>query len=114
MVDCCPSETRLTHPHGGVGRDGRLLRLYRDEVEGQARKLIVVHLIVTPEYIRNITSSFPEAVIYAIRLDRGLSPAPILKTQPGSDWDAEVGLNNQQYIVPGGGGFGEVMNNAWI
>lgn len=91
-----------------------VLRLYRDEVEGQARKLIVVHLIVTPEYIRNITSSFPEAVIYAIRLDRGLSPAPILKTQPGSDWDAEVGLNNQQYIVPGGGGFGEVMNNAWI
>ena len=91
-----------------------VLRLYRDEVEGKARKLIVVHLIVTPEYIRKITSSFPEVSIYAVRLDRGLSPDAVLQTQPGSHWEAEVGLNSQHYIVPGGGGFGEVMNNAWI
>ena len=91
-----------------------VLRLYRDEVQGQARKMVVVHLIVTPEHLRKITSSFPEASIYAIRLDRGLSPAPVLQTQPGSDWEAEVGLNSHHYIVPGGGGFGEVMNNAWV
>ncbi|XP_059148737.1 uncharacterized protein LOC131935975 [Physella acuta] len=29
-IDCCPSETHLIHPRGGIARDGRLLELYRD------------------------------------------------------------------------------------
>ena len=29
-------------------------------------------------------------------------------------WDKERGLNEHEYIVPGGGGMGEVMNNAWV
>jgi uracil phosphoribosyltransferase len=28
-------------------------------------------------------------------------------------WSEESGLTDKQYIVPGGGGFGEIMNNAW-
>ena len=28
--------------------------------------------------------------------------------------DAERGLDDRQYIVPGGGGFGELMNNAYV
>ena len=91
-----------------------VLRLYQDEVEGTAKRMIVVHLIVTPEYIKKITSLFPEASLYAVRLDRGMSSSDVLAQQPGAEWDSEVGLNQQQYIVPGGGGFGEVMNNAWI
>jgi hypothetical protein len=49
-----------------------------------------------------------------VRLDRGLSPADVLKTPLGTHWDRERGLNQKDYIVPGGGGFGEVMNNAYV
>jgi len=33
---------------------------------------------------------------------------------PGTHWDRERGLDDKQYIVPGGGGFGEIMNNAYV
>jgi len=91
-----------------------VLRLYRDEVEGSARSLVVVHLIVTPQYLRRITTDFPDVRVYAVRLDRGLSAPEVFETLPGESWSQENGLNDQQYIVPGGGGFGEVMNNAWV
>jgi uracil phosphoribosyltransferase len=32
---------------------------------------------------------------------------------PGVEWERERGLNEQSYIVPGAGGMGEVLNNAW-
>jgi len=38
----------------------------------------------------------------------------VLATVPGERWDEENGLNDLQYIVPGGGGFGEIMNNAYV
>jgi uracil phosphoribosyltransferase len=91
-----------------------VIRLYKEEVPGDPRQIVVVHLIVTPEYVKRITSEFPDVHIYAIRLDRGLSAPGVLAKPPGQDWAAEKGLNNQQYIVPGGGGFGEVINNAWV
>ena len=59
-------------------------------------------------------SAHPDVIIYALRLDRGLSPARVLKTEPGTHWDEERGLNNIQYIVPGAGGVGEILNNAWL
>jgi len=49
-----------------------------------------------------------------MRLDRGLSPPDVLAAVPGERWDDERGLNEHQYIVPGGGGLGEVMNNAFV
>ena len=50
----------------------------------------------------------------ALRLDRGLSAPEVLQTAPGERWDEERGLDDKQYIVPGGGGFGEIMNNAYV
>jgi hypothetical protein len=47
-------------------------------------------------------------------VDRGLSPSEVLNCEPGERWSEERGLNDKQYIVPGGGGFGEIMNNSWI
>jgi uracil phosphoribosyltransferase len=91
-----------------------VIRLYKEEVPGDPRQIVVVHLIVTPEYVQRITSQFPDVQIYAIRMDRGLSAPQVLEQVPGADWTAEKGLNNHQYIVPGGGGFGEVINNAWV
>ena len=56
----------------------------------------------------------PDVIIYAIRLDRGMSSPEVLSTLPGTHWDEETGLDDRHYIVPGGGGFGELMNNSWI
>ncbi|OFZ20907.1 MAG: uracil phosphoribosyltransferase [Bdellovibrionales bacterium GWB1_55_8] len=81
---------------------------------GKARKYIAIHCIITPEYLRKIQSHHPELLVYAIRLDRGLSPPEVLDTVPGTHWDRERGLNDKHYIVPGGGGFGEIMNNAYV
>ncbi|HLD99086.1 MAG TPA: uracil phosphoribosyltransferase [Bdellovibrionota bacterium] len=81
---------------------------------GKALKYIALHCIVTPEYLRKIQSHHPDLLVYAIRLDRGLSPPEVLDTVPGTHWDRERGLNHKHYIVPGGGGFGEIMNNAYV
>lgn len=87
---------------------------YKQEVVGKPRKIIAANLIVTPEYLKRVGGAHPEVVVYALRLDRGLSPAEVFDTIPGTHWDKERGLDDKQYIVPGGGGFGEIMNNAYV
>jgi uracil phosphoribosyltransferase len=87
---------------------------YKTRLEGTPGKCITMHLIVTPEYIRNVLLAHPDTVIYALRLDRGLSPPDVLATAPGTRWDEESGLDDHQYIVPGAGGVGEILNNAWV
>jgi uracil phosphoribosyltransferase len=84
------------------------------QITGKPRKIIAANLIVTPEYLKRVTTTHPEATIYALRLDRGLSPEDIFDTVPGTHWERERGLDDRQYIVPGGGGFGEIMNNAYV
>ena len=91
-----------------------VLRRYQQAPEGPPRAIGLIHLIVTPEYVRRIQAEFPEAHIFAVRLDRGLSAPEVLATPPGARWDEERGLNDIQYIVPGAGGVGELLNNAWI
>ncbi len=87
---------------------------YKNEVKGKAKKYIALHLIITPEYIRKMTQDHPDVEIYALRLDRGLSPKDVLEATPGKFWDREVGLNENQYIVPGAGGIGEILNNSFV
>lgn len=87
---------------------------YKKKVPGRPRRIVNIHLIVTPEYLRHMTRTHPDVLVYAIRLDRGLSPPEVLATVPGTRWDEERGLDDRQYIVPGGGGFGELMNNAYV
>lgn len=100
-------------PMGATGSSlSRAISLYKQEVEGRAQKYIAVHLIVTPEYLRRVTTDHPDLLVYAVRLDRGLSPPHVFDSVPGTHWADERGLNDHQYIVPGGGGFGEIMNNA--
>lgn len=100
-------------PMGATG--GTLVEavdLYKSR--GKARKYIALHCIVTPEYLKKIMARHPDLVIYAVRLDRGLSSKKVLDSMPGTYWDEERGLNDKHYIVPGGGGFGEIMNNAYV
>ena len=87
---------------------------YKTRLEGTPGRCIAMHLIVTPEYLRNVLKAHPETVVYALRLDRGLSPEDVLATVPGTRWDDERGLDDHQYIVPGAGGVGEILNNAWV
>lgn len=87
---------------------------YKQKIEGPARHYIALHLIVTPEYLKRVLNAHPEVLVYALRLDRGLSPRQVLDTPPGLNWDQEKGLNETDYIVPGGGGLGEIMNNSFV
>lgn len=81
---------------------------------GKAHKYIALHCIVTPEYLKRVKEAHPDLLVYAVRLDRGLSSKEVLDSVPGTFWEKERGLNDKHYIVPGGGGFGEVMNNAYV
>lgn len=100
-------------PMGATGRSlAQAIDVYRER--GGARKLIAINLIVTPEYLKYMATHHPDTQVYAVRLDRGLSSPEVLATPPGTRWDEERGLNDHHYIVPGGGGFGEIINNAFV
>lgn len=102
-------------PMGATGGSiCRVLEHYAHEVGGGQRRVVTMHLVVTPEYLRRITEEHPEVHVVAVRLDRGLSPPEVLACRPGERWLEERGLNRHQYIVPGAGGLGEVLNNAWV
>lgn len=90
------------------------IEYYKKNVAGPAKKYIALNLIITPEYLKNLLQAHPDVVIYALRLDRGLSSQAVLDATPGQFWDQEKGLNEKHYIVPGGGGFGEIMNNSFV
>ncbi|NQZ19702.1 MAG: uracil phosphoribosyltransferase, partial [Bdellovibrionales bacterium] len=70
--------------------------------------------IVTPEFIKKVIETHPDVHIYAVRVDRGFSSEEALKATPGQLWDREKGLNENDYIVPGAGGVGELINNSFV
>ncbi|MBI2924038.1 MAG: uracil phosphoribosyltransferase [Planctomycetes bacterium] len=101
----------IPDPMGATG--GSMLEAVRQLTKSEKpRKLIALHLIITPEYCRAVGKSGLALDVYAVRLDRGFSPPAVLGTEPGIERDRERGLNDRQYIVPGAGGLGELMNNA--
>ncbi len=105
----------VTDPMGATGSTMlHALDLYTKEVGGTQRALVALHLIVTPEYIRAVHGRYPQLEIYALRLDRGLSDADVLATVPGTHPERERGLDHRHYIVPGMGGLGELVNNAYV
>jgi len=102
-------------PMGATGGSlSTAVSMYKEKVPGTPRRILSLNLIVTPEFLRRISREHPDVVVYALRLDRGLSPPEVFGTVPGELWEKERGLDDRQYIVPGGGGFGEIMNNAYV
>lgn len=87
---------------------------YKKSIPGPAKRFLALHLIVTPEYLKQVLSAHKDVVIYALRLDRGLSSPEVLASELGQFWEKERGLNEKDYIVPGAGGFGEIMNNSFV
>lgn len=105
----------IPDPMGATGSTvSRVMHHYANSVQGKPRRVLSVHLIVTPEYLRHVTQHHPEVHVYALRLDRGLSPPDVLATMPGTHWERECGLTDHHYIVPGGGGLGEILNNSFV
>lgn len=109
----------IPDPMGATGSTlSETLKFYKQRSQSQgngfsAKRFINIHLIVTPEYLKKMTTDHPDVKIYALRVDRGLSPDFVLQAPLGKFWDQEKGLNSKQYIVPGAGGFGELMNNCF-
>lgn len=103
----------MPDPMGATGATTlKAVRHYHEHF-GKPARIVAMPMIATPEYLRAVTGAFDELVVYAARLDRGLSKPDVLATLPGERWDEERGLNEHGYIVPGAGGMGEVLNNAW-
>lgn len=105
----------IPDPMGATG--GTIVRVvesYQRLVGGRPRAIVALHLMVTPEAIARVTHDCPEVRIYAGRLDRGLSTPEALRALPGVHPEQERGLNDVQYIVPGAGGMGELLTNAWV
>ncbi len=102
-------------PMGATGSSiASALTHYKTRLDGVPARCIALHLMVTPEYLRRVLLEHPDVVVYALRIDRGLSPGEVLQTVPGTHWEKERGLDDHQYIIPGAGGVGEILNNAWV
>ncbi len=82
-------------------------------LSGTPTDIVCLHLIITPEFIARVTTDHPDVHIYALRVDRGLSTPEALASKPGS-CSGEAGINEIQYIVPGAGGLGEIINNSYV
>jgi uracil phosphoribosyltransferase len=104
----------LPDPMGATGGSiDHAIRYYKESVEGTARRFVALFLTCTPECIERLLSAHDDVHIVALRLDRGLSTDEALASKPGSS-EGERGLTATQYIVPGAGGVGEVLNNSFV
>ncbi len=104
----------IPDPMGATGSTvSKVLQQYGADY-GKPAKVVALHLIITPEYVRHVRARHPDVLVYALRLDRGLSAPDVLHTMPGTRWDEERGLTDEHYIVPGGGGLGEIINNSFV
>ena len=102
-------------PMGATGRSiTEVLDHYKKNVPGKALKYVAMNLIVTSEYIQYLNQHHPDVQIFAYRVDRGLSSEKVLQSELGLYLKEEKGLNSKQYIVPGAGGVGEILNNSFV
>jgi uracil phosphoribosyltransferase len=102
-------------PMGATGGSMSMaIEHYKTKLDGRPAAVIAMNLIVTPEYVARITRDHPDARVWAFRVVRALSPPDVLATVPRTHPERERGLDDHQYIVPGAGGLGELLNNAWV
>ena len=103
----------LPDPMGATGSTAiRAVEHYRER-HGEPVAVIALPMIATPEFLRASLDAIPNLTVTTLRVDRGLSPPDVLAAKPGEHWERERGLDDQDYIVPGAGGMGEVLNNSW-
>ena len=104
----------LPDPMGATGGSiDHAIRFYKRSVKGRARRFVAIFLTCTPECVKRLIEAHDDVHIVALRLDRGLSSDAALAAKPGV-LAGETGLTSTQYIVPGAGGVGEVLNNSFV
>ncbi len=103
----------LPDPMGATGSTTIRAVEHYHEHHGRPARIVAMPMMATPEYLRAVLGEFEDLVVYTARLDRGLSSPEVLAARPGERWDEERGLDDKGYVVPGCGGMGEVLNNAW-
>lgn len=103
----------IPDPMGATGSTMVRALTHLVESYGRPRLIVAMPMIATPEFLRTVLSTYENLVVYAGRVDRGLSSEAALAQPPGTLWDEEKGLDDHDYIVPGAGGVGEVLNNSW-
>jgi uracil phosphoribosyltransferase len=105
----------IPDPMGATGNSiCNVISHYKTHVPGKPKKWISLNLIVTPEFVQKLKKEHPEVVLYSLRLDRAFSSKRALESLPGEYPNEERGLNDQQYIVPGAGGMGEITSNSFV
>lgn len=105
----------IPDPMGATGSSiNQVLDYYKQNVKGTPKAWISLQLMLTPEFIKNVQAKHNDVSIFSFRLDRAFSTEKALQNIPGKLWNEEKGLNPKDYIVPGGGGFGELMSHAWV
>lgn len=77
-------------------------------------KIITMHLIITPEYVKKMKEEHNDVIVMSIRYDRGLSSEKVLNAPMGKYFDEEKSLTETKYILPGAGGLGEIINNNYV
>ncbi len=103
----------IPDPMGATGGTVvKTLSLYSADQVSVARAIVAMHLIITPEYIKRVHAEHPQAKIFALRLDRGMSDQEVLESVPGTFPDRERGLTDNHYIVPGAGDLGYRLTGA--
>ncbi len=103
----------LPDPMGATGATMVRALEHLMEKHGQPAKILMLPLIATPEFLKTVLEFDDRVHVVAGRLDRGMSSAEVLKTPLGARWSEESGLDDDDYIVPGAGGVGELLNNSY-
>lgn len=103
----------IPDPMGATG--GTILRALEHlrAAHGMPSRLILIPLICTPEFLRAVQTLDVDLSVYTARVDRGMSGRDVLASPLGARWAEERGLDDEDYIVPGAGGVGEVLNHSW-
>lgn len=103
----------IPDPMGATG--GTILRAleHLKAAHGMPSRLILIPLICTPEFLRAVQTLDVDLSVYTARVDRGMSDRDVLASPLGARWTEERGLDDEDYIVPGAGGVGEVLNHSW-
>ena len=100
-------------PMGATGSTVVTLLEHYSRNHGTPERVVLLPLVATPEYLRAVLALGDQVEVHVGRLDRGLSPKDVLESPPGARWAEERGLDDHDYVVPGCGGMGEVLNNSW-
>ncbi|MFT6108777.1 MAG: uracil phosphoribosyltransferase [Planctomycetota bacterium] len=103
----------LPDPMGATG--GTMVRALEHLIAeyGEPARIVMLPLIATPEFLRTVLDFDERVTVYVGRLDRGMSAPEVLRDVPGARWAEESGLDDEDYIVPGAGGVGELLNNSY-